>query len=555
MGTPMPSGAKKLIKEEKIKLERNPLEVFDDIVGRYALDGFESIDKDDMVRLKWFGVYVQKPKSEGLFMLRIKIPAGRLSSSQARAIGRMAKRHGKNLADITTRQTIQLHWLPADSMPEIMNTIYGELDLYQEFSCGDAPRNVTACPLAGLAADEFVDTSELARAVSDLYYHEKADFCNLPRKYKTALGGCRLHCHLPQINDIAFYGVERERDGQLQRGLGLAVGGGLSSTPHMAQSLRVFLEPKEDLIVDVARHVTRLYSSYDHLRQNRRRARIKFHIADVGWKAFRDELEASLGYELEHDESIGDPVGAVTHDHMGPGEQADGRMYLGVPVPRGRISGDQLVALADLAAANAADGEGRVQFTPKQNLIILDIDPAKMDALRAGVEELGFAIDAHPLVSTLITCTGAEFCNLAISETKSVSRHLLDELTETVTLDEPFFIAMTGCPNSCAHYWIGDIGLTGTKVKYQGKMCDAFLMLIGAKLGEDPRFGREVNRGEGAKNKVKIPAPLLHQSINQLLRTYQDERSDEDRFTDWAHRQPMERLADLATPAELAAGS
>lgn len=543
----------KFAKEEAVKQARDPLAVFDDIVGRYAREGFAAIDKDDAMRLKWFGVYIQRPKSEGRFMLRIKIPAGRLTVEQARHIARLAKSHGKNLADITTRQTIQLHWLTAESMPDVMDTIYRKAGLFQEFSCGDAPRNVTSCPLAGIAHDEIVDTSGLARAVSDLYYREKHEFSNLPRKWKTALGGCRLHCHVPQINDIAFFGVERERGGRTERGLGLAVGGGLSSDPHFAQSLRVFLPPEEDLIVDVARHVTRCYRGMDHLRTNRRRARIKFHVADVGWKAFRDELEASLGYRLEHDESIVDPVGAVTHDHMGVGEQKDGNRYIGLPVARGRISGDLLAAFADLVEAHAAPGKGRIQFTPKQNLVLLDIDPARVDDAVRAAEELGFTTKPHPLVATFLTCTGSEFCNLAISETKGVTRHALDELTRRIDLDEPFFVAMTGCPNSCAHYWIGDVGLTGTKVRYRGEMCDAFLVLVGAKLGEQPRFGREVVRGEGPRGKIKIPAPLIHETIARLVEAYQAERRPDDRFADWAGRQDMERLAELVTPAELAA--
>lgn len=537
------------IREERIKMDKDSLDVWDDI-RRYAADPTLVVSEDDAVRLKWYGIYAQKPNSAGHYMMRIKIAAGRVSADQLDRIAELSRKYGHNLADITTRQTIQLHWLRMADMPAILDVVYKDMGLFQEFSCGDAPRAVTGCPLAGIAADEHLDTSGLANAVSDLWFAERRDFSNLPRKFKTSVGGCRIHCHLPQINDIGFFGVTRA-DGS--RGLGVAVGGGLRNTPHLAQSLRVFVPPEKKLVVDIARHIARLYRGYDDLRLKRLHARFKFHIADVGWKAFRDELEASLGYQLEHDDRIEFPEGAAhNQDHIGVGRQNDGRAWVGVPVPCGRVSGDQLAWFAGLARSYGVDTKGRIVFTPKQNLILLDIDPARTGELAQVLAAAGFPIDAQ-LASSFNTCTGSEFCNLAVTETKATGALLLKRLSTDLKIEEPFFIAMTGCPNSCAHYWLGDIGVTGAKVKWQGQMVDAFHVLLGARLGRDPQFSYEVVSGEGQKGRIKIPAALLHLSVQRLMGAYRAERQGDDRFGDWVRRQAMPRLAELVIPPEFAA--
>lgn len=537
------------IKEERIKLEKNSLDVWEDI-KRYAADPSLPISEDDAIRLKWYGIYAQKPNAEGYYMMRIKIVAGRVSADQLDAIANLSKKYGHNLADITTRQTIQLHWLRMADMPAILDVVYKDMGLHQEFSCGDAPRAVTGCPLAGITADEHLDASEMAKGMSDLWIKERNDFCNLPRKFKTSAGGCNIHCHLPQINDIGFFGHTRKNG---QKGFGLAVGGGLRNTPHMAQSLRVFVPADKELIVNISRHIARLYAGYDDLRLKRLRARFKFHVADVGWKAFRDELEASLGFALEHDDSIDCPEGAVhNHDHMGIGKQKDGKAWVGVPVSCGRVSGDQLAWFAKLSRDYALNSAGRVIFTPKQNLILLDIDPARTAELSKVLADAGFPLNAS-LASTFNTCTGSEFCNLAVTETKATGEVLLRNLSTSLPMNEPFFIAMTGCPNSCAHYWLGDIGLTGGKIKFQGQLVDAYHVLIGAKLGRDPQFAREIISGEGPKGRIRIPSALLPVMVKRVVGAYQTERTANDTFSSWANRQEMARLAELIVPPELAA--
>ncbi len=541
--------AKKAEIVEGIKRAKDGLDVLQDL-HRYAESGdYSAIEADDFERLKWYGVYRQKP-NEGHFMLRIKIPGGAMTATKLREIGRLTQKYARNFGDITTRQDIQLHWLTVDNFPDVFSVIYDKLGMYQEFSCGDAPRNVTGCPLAGLLADEIVDSSGVAEAVSDLYRAGGKEYSNLPRKHKTAVCGCPIHCAAPQINEIGLFGVQREKDGNVERGFGVCVGGGLRDTPHYGQSLRVFLKNDMQLIRDVIHNITCIYRDQDSLRKGRLKARLKFYVAEIGWKAFRDQLEEYLGYKLDHDDSITDPAGASHGDHLGVGDLNNGLKYVGVPIPRGRLTGDQMVQLADLAEKYSADQERSINTTIKQNLILLNIPPERVDDLLGELDGIGLPAQTHALRGPLLSCTGTQFCNLAIVETKDRAKGILDYLESNIEMDEPVFVSVTGCPNSCAQYQIADIGLQGTLFTYKGeKGVEHYHMLVGGRMGTDAEFGRFICRNEG-KKKVKVPAELVHLSIERLIKTYQGEKSNGDTFSEWAWRQDLERLADIVEPQE-----
>ena len=535
-------------KVETIKKIKDGLDVWVDLQRYAAIGDYGAIEPDDFERLKWYGVYRQKPNN-GHFMFRVKIPGGALSAFKLREIAEIGRRYGRNFGDITTRQDIQFHWITIRDVPDIMDRIYNKLGMYQEFSCGDAPRNVTACPLAGLLADEIVDVGGMAQAISDMFRAGGKEFSNLPRKHKTSICGCRIHCVAPQINEIGLFGVERRRNGQLERGLGVCVGGGLRDTPYYGPSLRVFLRPDIELIKDVCRKITHIYRDQDSLRQGRLRARLKFYIADIGWEAFREKLESYLGYRLEHDESIIGPVGAGHDDHVGPGILKNGLMYVGVPVPRGRLSADQMTQIADLADKYCQDPERQLNTTIKQNIIFLHVRPDQTRDLCKELADIGLPVEAHPLRRNLVSCTGTQFCNLAVVETKDRAKRILDYLEENVPTDEPVFVSVTGCPNSCAQYQIADIGLQGTLYVWKGqKGVEHYHVLVGGRMGERPEFGRLICR-DGDK-KIKVPAELVHLAIERLIKAWQAERVDKETFADWAWRQEMERLADLITLPE-----
>ncbi len=532
-------------KTEELKKAKDGYDVIKDIL-RYSEDGdFDAIDKDDLTaRFKWYGVYQQKPNT-GHFMFRIKIPGGQITPKQLRTVSQIADKYARGFGDITTRQTIQLHWITIADFKDIFKTLW-DIGMTSQFACGDSPRNVIGCPLAGVLEDEIIDSSQHARDVSDFFINSGREFSNLPRKFKPAVGGCQLHCHQPQINCYGLYGVRRPNG---ETGYGLVVGGGLSSTPHYAQPMRVFVKPEQ--VVDVSRAVATVFRDYGY-REKRTRARLKFLVADKGWEWTREKIEEALGYQLEHDDTIQNPP-AIHSDHLGIGKQKDGNYYVGVPIGRGRWTARNMADVADLADKYAT-GEKRIRTTSKQNVILLDIPEANVAELEKELTDRGLPPVAHSLRTSLVSCTGTEFCNLAVVETKARAGRVLQWLEQNVDIDFPLFISFTGCPNACAQYQIADIGLTGIPVVLRDQLdengkptkIDGFKVLLGAGLGLDPKFNELIAK--------KIPGDLIHLSIKSLIETFKAERVDEDEtFQSWVTRSEPEYLQKVITkPTEAA---
>lgn len=525
-----------MTKNEHLKLAKDGLDIWNDL-QRYTREGYAAITEDDFVRLRWFGIYQQKP-NEGHFMWRIRISGGKLVPTQLRAIADHAEKHARGFADITTRQCIQIHWLTIESFAEGLRDIYFGAGLYTDFACGDTPRNVCSCPLHGLLKNEFVDIGDLPKRLSDMFKQGGKEFSNLPRKFKTTVAACPLHCHQPQINDIGMFGVA-SADGR--KGLGVMVGGGLSSTPHFAQSLRVFIpaERVHEQVPLLFRHIAHMFRDADELRYKRKRARMKFLVADKGWQWFRDELERRLGFALEHDDSIVAPRGALHTDHMGSGELNNGLHYVGVPVERGRISAQQLRAAAELAERFCAPGRAEIRLSQKQNLLIVNVPKENVGSLSSALTDAGLSPAAPLWRQNLLSCTGTQFCNLAVVETKQRAHDILKYLEEQVELDSPIMVSVTGCPNSCAQYQIADIGLTGTKTSYQGAKVDAFDVCVGGALGENAEFVQEIV--------PKVPSPVVHKVIGSLVNFYKAHRAtytdgEVETFRDFVARNDVETL-------------
>ena len=529
----------KMAANEHSKRAKDGLDVWQDIF-KYAEAGFNSIPEADFGRMRWFGIYQQKP-NEGHFMWRIKLPGGRLTPKQLRIIADLTDRYARGYSDITTRQDIQLHWLTIADFPDCFEQIYNQAGLYTDFACGDTPRNLTSCPLDGLIKNQVVPLGNLVQELSDLFRSGGKEFSNLPRKFKTSLAACPLHCHQPQINDLGVFGVVRGA----QRGLGVVVGGGLSSTPHYAQGLRVFI-PQEKIaaqLPDIFRHVCHIFRDADELRYKRKHARMKFLVASKGWQWFRSELERRIGYELEHDETIVDPRGALHTDHTGVGEQNNGLHYVGVPIERGRWTGEQMRLIANLADRFSSDGKGEIRLSQKQNLLMTNVPRQNVDPLVKELQSVGLDPYAPLWRQNLISCTGTQFCNLAVVETKERAAGILKYLEEEVELDSPIMVSVTGCPNSCAQYQIADIGLTGTKSIYKGEKMDAYDVLVGGCLGEDPQFGQEIV--------LKVPAPLVQKVVGALVENYKANRLEDvdgevESFRSFVSRQKVAQLQQWA---------
>ena len=534
----IPQKETKAQRMERLKREKNPWEAFDE-VRRFAQQGRQSVTPEwASAYFKWWGVYTQGDGAgatggrggEGLasdwFMMRVGIPNGIVSASQLRTIGGITRKHARNLADITVRQNIQLHWLSIESLPEVVDAL-DAIGLSPKGACGDVVRNVTGCPLAGVAADEIVDYSPLAREIARDLTANPA-FFNLPRKFKISVTGCPSWCVYPEINDIALTAVER--DGEV--GYSLRVGGGLSNEPHLAVRLDAFVRP--DQALRVVRGVAEIFRDQQGLREARERARLKYLFLREGWtpEIFLDELNARLGFKLDPavpeeipDESLRDHAGI--HPQREPG-----LAYVGASVLRGRMSGEQLEAVAELSERF---GSGSLRATVSQNLVIVDVPYGKTGELARELGQIGLHVEASPFWRGAIACTGTEFCKLAITETKGFTRWLVDELEERLPqFDQQLKLHVTGCPNGCGQHWIADIGLEGKKIKYEGKLTDAYYFCLGGAVGEFAGVSRPVG--------YRCAAPLVPETIERLLRRYLAGRSSHESLRSWFARHSNDEL-------------
>ena len=538
MAQAIPEKESKAQKAERLKREKNPWNAFDE-VRAFAREGRSSVVPDwAATYFKWWGIYTQGDGvgatggkgGEGLvsdyFMMRIGIPNGVISASQTRVIAGLTRKYARNLADITVRQNIQLHWLTTESLPEVVDAL-DAAGLSPKGACGDVVRNVTGCPLAGVADDELIDASPLAFEISDLL-KANPDFYNLPRKFKISVTGCQSWCNHPEINDIGLTAVKHK--GQV--GYSLRVGGGLSADPHLAVRLDAFILP--DQAVRVVRAITELFRDQQGLRESRDRARMKHLFLKEGWTAerFLSELQSRLDFQLQP--GVPEKVPAdVYRDHAGVHPQRQpGLSYVGASVLRGRLTGEQLEATAELADRF---GSGALRATVSQNLIFIDVPNNKTTELSRELNQIGLQVEGSSFWRGAVACTGTEFCKLAITETKGFTRWLVDELEERLPqFDQQLRLNVTGCPNSCGQHWIADIGIEGKKIKHEGKLTDAYYFCLGGAVGQHAGIARPVG--------YRCPAPLVPEAIERLLRHYLVSRQPEENLRAWFSRHSNDEL-------------
>ena len=505
-------------KAERLKLEKNPWEAWED-VRQFAREGRGAVLPEwAEFYFKWWGVYTQgdgvgvtggkdgQGKASEFFMMRIGLPNGLLTSHQLRAIGELTKKYARNLADITTRQNIQLHWLTIEALPEIVDALTS-IGLSPKGACGDVVRNVTGCPLAGLDSHELVDASPLALEIARKLT-ANPEFYNLPRKFKVTVSGCPVWCSYPEINDVALTAIRRGDE----VGYTLRVGGGLSTEPHLAVRIPVFIPQTK--AVDVVEAVLRIFKEQTELRENRTRARLKYLFMRHGWTAesMLAAIEEKLGTKLEPSPVSDDATpDDVYRDHIGVTPQRQsGLSAIGASVLRGRLSGDQLIQLADLAEEL---GDGHLRATIMQNILVANIPNARTREVVERLNQIGLQVEVSPFWRGAIACTGTEFCKLAIAETKAFSKWLVSEMEERLPgFDQQIRLHVTGCTNSCGQSWIADIGLEGKKIKKDGAMVDAFYFCVGGAVGKYAAIARQIGFRAAAED---CPA-----AIERLLRAY-----------------------------------
>jgi len=537
-----------LNKNEESKKNDDGLNVRQRIIDIYAKHGFDSIDPADLRgRFRWYGLYTQRrPGIDGgktavlepeelddrYFMLRVRIDGGQLSSEQLRVISDISVKYARGTADVTDRQNIQLHWIEIEAVPAIWEALEA-VGLDTTEACGDTPRVIMGCPLAGLDAGELIDATPEIAAVTEQYIGDPA-FSNLPRKFKTSISGCSAQCTHHEINDVAFAAVRHPETGEL--GYDLWVGGGLSTNPMIAKRLGTFVKP--DQVPEVWAGVASVFRDYGY-RRLRHRARIKFLIADWGVAKFREVLEQEyLGYALP-DGPAPVHVDSAGRDHVGVHQQKDGLFYVGFAPRVGRVDGGMLREIAALADQY---GSGRVRTTAEQKLVIIDVPADAVEDLVGELDALGLPARPSVFRRHTMACTGIEFCKLAIVETKARASSLIDELERRLPdFDSPVTINVNGCPNSCARIQVADIGLKGSLITdAAGNQVEGFQIHLGGTMtGGDAAgsgFGRKV-RG------LKATAEELPDYVERVLRRYDAARAAGETFAQWTLRASDEELS------------
>ncbi|MEW2386929.1 nitrite/sulfite reductase [Streptomyces venezuelae] len=527
---------------EQFKKDDDGLNVRTRIETIYSKRGFDSIDPNDLRgRMRWWGLYTQrKPGIDGgktavlapeelddeYFMLRVRVDGGRLTTEQLRVIGEVSQEFARGTADLTDRQNIQYHWIRIEDVPEIWRRLEA-VGLSTTEACGDTPRVILGSPVAGVAENEIIDGSPAIDEIQRRFIGNP-EFSNLPRKFKTAISGSPQLDVAHEINDVAFVGVNHPEHGP---GFDLWVGGGLSTNPKLGVRLGTWV-PLDD-VPDVFGGVIGIFRDYGY-RRLRNRARLKFLVADWGPEKFRQVLEDEYLHRKLADGPAPEQPAGTWRDHLGVHRQQDGRFYVGFAPRVGRVDGTTLTKIAEVADAH---GSGRLRTTAEQKMIVLDVEQDQVDSLVSALEALDLRVNASPFRRGTMACTGIEFCKLAIVETKARGASLIDELERRIPeFDEPITININGCPNACARIQVADIGLKGQlMLDDEGNQVEGYQVHLGGALGLDAGFGRKV-RG------LKVTATELPDYVERVLKRFQEQREDGERFATWTARAPEEAL-------------
>ena len=489
-------------KIEALKAEKDGLDVTEDLV-RFAREGWKTIAADDTERLKWVGVFHRKP-TPGHFMMRIRMPNGIVTAAQARLLAEITleagRASGRPIADVTTRQQIQLRWVTIEGVPQVIARL-GAAGLSSLQTGMDNIRGIVGCPATGLSPRELIDTACVAAAFQAIFLGNKA-FTNLPRKFNVTITGCLEHCTGGETQDIS---MTPALAGDTP-GFNVAVGGKQGSGgPVFARALDAFVRPEEAAPVCAA--IALIFRDHGS-REARGRSRLAFLVEDRGVAWFREELERRLGRALP-------PAGrdarvSTTTDHVGVFRQRQpGLNYVGLKTPVGRLTGAQLMELARLAERY---GRGELRFTPLQNVLLPHVPDARLGDLTQEPLLRELPYNPSEVQRGLVACTGTDFCNLALIDTKTRALALAREFEQRVGRSRPISVRWSGCPASCGNHHTADIGLQGCKVKVDGKIVDGVHVFVGGRGGPDPRAGLRILED--------VPADALPEVLDRLVRFF-----------------------------------
>jgi len=527
-----------------------------DHLRRFAEEGWSAIPEDErdawFERFKWWGLYHQRKGQESYFMMRIGLPNGRMTPEQLRVVGEIADEYARGpvdnpefggaYCDWTTRQSIQLHWIQLQDVPDIWEKLEAH-DLSTIQACGDSWRNIVGSPVAGRDAKEHIDAWPVIQELHDTFKGNE-DHANLPRKWKVAVTGDTRGSGQAEINDLGF--EPAIKDGE--KGFNVTVGGGLSrKEPRFARDIDVFVTP--ETIADVAGGISALFRDHGD-RDDRFNARIKFLVDEWGTEKLRRVLQEdyvdfelpTAGEDLREQYTYNAGRADATGDYVGVGDQSDGNHFVGLSVLVGRMGAEDVIELADLAEAY---GSGMVGLTQRQNVVVADIAPEDLDSFLEEPLLETYSPDPHPFMRGSIACTGTEFCSLSIVETKNRMVRYARWLKDNVDVPEgvsDFHVHLSGCTASCAQPQIADVSLRGMKTRKDGEPVEAFDIGLGGGLGENPQFADWVE--------MRVAADEVPGYIRNLLEVYDERRTDGESFREFIARHGEDDLTGLVEPEE-----
>ncbi len=509
----------KLNNVELIKLKRDGLDVIQSILDKYSKEGYDSVSEDDRVLLKWAGIYDQKPR-DGYFMVRVRINSGIMNTKQARVIAGISNKYGRGTIKITSRGSIQFYWIRLEYLPDIFKQL-DAVGLSTFEACGDCPRTIVGNPLTGIDPHELIDTSDLVKQLNDFFLLNR-DFSNLPRKFKISISSSVYNPAHKEINDLSFTPSVKVIDGKEIIGFNVWIGGGLSAKPVMSQQLDVFVRPEE--VVKVAAGIATIFRDSGY-RENRQHARLKFLVADWGVERFKSELVRLIGEIPTHGEEKTIAWNGAYFYGVHPQKQ-EGKSYLGFNIPLGHLSSQEFMELVEIAETY---GDSKIRTTMSRNMIISGVRSEYANELLKNQIFEKFSIQPVNFIGHMAACTGNEYCNLALVETRQRARQLADYLDKRIKTDLPVRIHMVGCPNSCGQVQIADIGLRGALLKSDMRTIEAFDIFIGGILGPGAKFNEKmIGRISTdhlntvilecivAYNKARLPEESFHQFVGRI---------------------------------------
>ncbi|MEM6598589.1 MAG: ferredoxin--nitrite reductase [Cyanobacteria bacterium P01_C01_bin.69] len=510
-----PSVAKKTEKKnkfEKYKAIKDGLDVKGEL-DQFAQMGWEAVDKTDLTgRLKWLGIFYREV-TPGKFMLRLRLPHGVLSSHKMRVLAEVVQRYGDDgCADITTRQNLQLRGVRLEDIPDIFSR-FEQAGITSMQSGMDNVRNITGSPVAGIAANELIDTQGLVVKVQDMITNNgegNYEFTNLPRKFNIAIEGSREDSIHSEINDIAFIPAFKDSIEGGEIGFNVIVGGFFSARRcDSAIPLNAWV-PADDTVVELCRAILTVFRD-NGARGNRQQTRLMWLIESMGLDQFRTAVENQMGAKL----LPAAPEDAITEegksDHLGiHAQKQPGMNYIGMHVPVGHFYADDMMEFARLAEVY---GNGEIRLTVEQNVLIPNVPDSRLEAFLQEPVLQKFSPEPMTLSRAVVSCTGARFCNFALIETKQRADALGKKLDSLLTVDQPVRMHWTGCPNSCGQPQVADIGFLGTKARKDGKSVEAVDIYMGGKVGKHAQLGERVMKAVPCEDLEEVVSGLLKEKF------------------------------------------